>query len=66
MMHIDRQDIEIMVQTMINERLADIAESLKSAAYCERDHGGAMENAIAQAYTTLAETIESNIAEMGS
>ena len=62
-MMIERADIEIMVQTIISERLADIAESMKSEAYWWRDKGGSMESAIATAFDEIERAIKSNIEE---
>ena len=58
-----RSDIEIMVQTIVSERLADIAESMRSQAYYLRDHSGAMESAIAGAFDEIERAIRSNIEE---
>ena len=62
-MIIDRADIEAIVRTMIDERLQDLADSMKSAAYNERDHGGRLEGAIAGAFDAIRDAINSNIEE---
>ena len=62
-MHIDRSDIEIIVNTIIDERPKDIADSMERAAYYERDHSGALESALARVFDTIREAINSNIEE---
>jgi hypothetical protein len=60
-MHINRADIEIIVQTIISERLADIAESMKQSAYYQRDHGGSLERGLANVFDDIEQAIKNNI-----
>ena len=59
-MLIERQDIEIIVETIIDERLSSLAEDMASAAYFERDHN---QQANAQVFDTLKNAILANIRE---
>lgn len=56
-MLIERKDIEIIVQTIIDERLKCIAEALAFAAYCELDRGGTLEREAATIYETIKDAL---------
>lgn len=60
-MMIERRDIEAIVRTMIDERLADLADTMNSRAYYERDRGGILESKAGEIYSEIEAALKSNI-----
>ena len=62
-MYIERKDIEIIVQTIIDERFQGVMDSLQSAAYAWRDHSGALESKLASGLDDVVNALNSSIEE---
>lgn len=62
-MIIFRADVEQIINAIIDERLNEIADSLDSEAYYDRDHGGTLESATAGVFDRIRDAIRSNVEE---